>query len=90
MTVTSESGTSICHITSHCNATVAITGEVVQIEYRMSRNTTAKVMRVRMMANPSEVHATDNEFVDLNRRGCHTCQVFRFRRTALGRFRPSR
>ena len=26
------------------------------IEYRMSRNTTAKVMRVRIMANPSEVH----------------------------------
>ena len=56
MTVTRDNGTSICHMTSHCNATVAITGEVVQNEYRISLKTTARVIKVRIIAKPSEVH----------------------------------
>ena len=91
MTVTSESGTSICHITSHWSATVAITGEVVQIEYRMSPNTTAKVMRVRIMANPSEVHC-DPTMSSLTSIAVAATPVksSAVSRTALGRYRPSR
>ena len=56
ITVTSDSVTSICHITNHCKATVAITGDVVQKEYLMSLNTIAKTIRVRIIANASEVY----------------------------------
>ena len=56
ITVTNDSVTSICHITNHCRATVAITGEVVQNEYWMSLKTIAKTIRVRIIANASEVY----------------------------------
>ena len=56
ITVTSDRETSICHITSHCNATVAITGAVVHNENLISLNTIARVIKVRTTAKPKDDH----------------------------------
>ena len=55
ITVTNDKSTSILHITSHCKATVAMTGEVVKSEYLISLNTMAKVISVRTTAKPRDV-----------------------------------